>query len=438
MRITPEMPLSRRTVLRGLGATLALPLLDCMKPRSLAAAESMDQSPRLVCCYVPQGVNEAEWFPAQEGRGYRLSPTLSELTPHRNDFTLISGLGHPESAGAHEGADNWLTGADLDGTPGADYRNSQSLDQLVAARLRGQTRLPSLELSAAGGTGSTFHSHTLAFDAAGNPLPTENSPQRLFDRLFVPPDARSQAEAGRRRASDQSILDLVGGEARRLSGRLGADDRRKLDQYLASVRQTERMIADSGRWDASPRPAVSDHGLRLTADPRSRHDRTMWLDTMLDLAALALETDQTRVVTFEWDSEPGGLGSGDKNHHEMSHHLGDQTMLRELAAIDRFYVSRLKRLLDRLARREADAPLLDSTMVLYGSGMSNGATGGHSPKNVPLLLAGGRDLGLAHNRHLRFPVDSRPMCDLLLSIGQFAGLEIDRFGDSRGTLTGLS
>lgn len=186
-------PLSRRHALRGLGAMVHLPLLEAMLPRAYGQPSkfqplprSNGRQPRLICCYVPNGKNIFEWMPRDAGAGYALPPTLEPLKDLRADFSLLSGLGHPHSQGGHSGADTWLTGADLKRIPGADYTNSVSIDQLAAEVHAKQTRFPSLQLGDMSGTGSAGHSHTLSFDRGGTPLPSENSPQRLFERLFVP------------------------------------------------------------------------------------------------------------------------------------------------------------------------------------------------------------------------------------------------------------
>ncbi len=201
MLLSTRQPLARRTVLKGMGVALALPMLDAMQPRKGWAAPSqftpwessqVGPRPRMICCYVPNGVNILQWVPQDDGKDYTLSPTLEALSEHRDDFSVLSGLGHPHSQGGHSGADTWLTGANLTGTPGRDYSNQISVDQLVAESIGRETRVPSLELSDGSGTGSAGHSHTLAFDRNGTPLPAENSPRRLFERLFVPDDAASR------------------------------------------------------------------------------------------------------------------------------------------------------------------------------------------------------------------------------------------------------
>lgn len=206
--------INRRFVLRGAGACLGLPLLEAMLPSSLAAPSKfrpLDRSPsrhpRSIFCYVPNGVNILEWMPKTKGVDYELSPTLQVLADHRDHFSLLSGLGHPNSKGGHSGADTWLTGADLAAVPGKQYANAISADQVMAGIHGKETRFPSLQLSDGSGTGSAGHSHTLSFDRRGTPLPAENSPQRLFERLFVPDGSDSKKETLRRYAEKKSILD---------------------------------------------------------------------------------------------------------------------------------------------------------------------------------------------------------------------------------------
>ena len=438
--------LPRRLVLRGAGAAIALPLLDAMLPRAAAApstfeplAASAAVQPRLLCCYVPNGVNILEWVPADAGADYTLSPTLEALASYRDDFTVVSGLGHPRAKGGHSGADTWLTGADLTAKPGADYTNTVSIDQLVAAVHGPQTRYASLQLADGSGTGAAGHSHTLSFDASGTPLPAENSPKRLFDRLFVPESAADKAATLARYAERRSILDAVGRDARALDRRLGGADRKKLDEYLSSVRDTERQIERLEQWVDRPKPEVSEKGLQLASKPGDSHDRPMWLDVMLELAYLAFLTDTTRVIAFEWSREAGGFGGGGENHHELSHHGGDAGMLSKLAAIDRFHLTKLGRFLGLLkATREADGSMLDRTVVLYGSGMNSGKGGEHSPKNLPLLVAGGRRLGLKLGRHLAFdPEQHPPLSNVLVTLAQRVGVDAESFCDSTGTLDGL-
>lgn len=443
----PSSQITRRHVLRGLGAAISLPLLDAMLPRAWSApsqfkslAKSESVQPRMIFCYVPNGVNILEWVPKGSGANYTLSPTLEVLKEHRQDFTVISGLGHPASQGGHSGADTWLTGADLKAVPGADYTNSVSADQIVAERHGKQTRFSSLQLSDASGTGSAGHSHTLSFDRSGTPLPSENSPRRLFDRLFVPDNAADRAATLRRFAERKSILDSVRGEAKSLERKLGPNDKRKLDEYLGSVRETEQRVQRLESWVDVPKPNVESRDLQLGSQPQNAHDRPMWLDVMLEVSYLAFLTDTTRVISYEWSREAGGYGGGGENHHELSHHGGDADMLKKLAQIDRFHLERLGRFLSFLkTTSEADGNMLDRTLVMFGSGMNSGAGGEHSPKNLPLLVAGGHKLGLKHGQHLAFEANNHPpLSNVLLTLVQKMGVEAEAFRDSKGTLTGMS
>ncbi len=440
--------LSRRHFLRGVGVCVSLPLLEAMLPRSLFAAPSQFKPlaksngvhPRWIACYVPNGKNILEWVPKDSGPNYTLSPTLETLKDHRADFTVLSGLGHPASPGGHSGADTWLTGANLKSVPGADYSNSISADQVIAELHGKQTRFPSLQLSDGSGTGSAGHSHTLSFDRSGTPLPSENSPKRLFERLFVPETAADREATLKRYAEKRSILDNVLEDAKALHRQLGRNDQQKLDEYLGSVRQTEQRVERLTGWIDVPKPVVDAANLQLASQPQNGHDRPMWLDVMLELSYLSFLTDTTRVIAFEWSREAGGFGGGGENHHELSHHGGDKDMLAKLASIDRFHLARLSRFLDLLkATEEAGGNMLDNTMILYGSGMNSGEGGEHSPKNLPLLVAGGHKLGFKHGQHLAFdPKSHPPLSNVLLTVAQKMGIETDKFSDSKGTLTGLT
>ncbi|MCA8996059.1 MAG: DUF1552 domain-containing protein [Planctomycetaceae bacterium] len=423
---------------------MSLPLLDAMLPRVQAApskfaplAKSQARQPRMICCYIPNGVNILEWTPKTSGRDYELSPTLSVLEQHREDFTVISGIGHPASQGGHSGADTWLTGADLTAVPGSDYANSQSIDQVVAEVHGKQTRFASLQLSDQSGTGSAGHSHTLSFDRSGTPLPAENSPKRLFERLFVPETAADRQATLRRYAEKKSILDSVLGDAQALHRRLGTSDQRKLDEYLTSVRETEDRVHRLEDWVDIPKPEIDSKHLQLGSQPHNAHDRPMWIDVMLELSYLAFLTDTTRVITYEWSREAGGYGGGGENHHELSHHGGDAGMLKQLGVIDRFHLARLDRFLTFLkSTSEAEGNMLGRTVVLFGSGMNSGEGGEHSPKNIPTIIAGGQELGLQHGQHVAFDPDNHPpMNNVLLSMAHAMGVERETFADASGTLS---
>lgn len=449
MQASRPFHLSRRHVLRAAGVALSLPLLDAMQGRGPGAQaadskfkpleRSTAAQPRAIFCYVPNGVNILEWVPSSEGAQYELSPTLKALEEVRDEFTVVTGLGHPRCTGGHSGADTWLTGADLKSVPGKDYANSMSIDQLIAEKLGVQTRFPSLQWSDLSGTGSAGHSHTLSFDRSGTPLPAEDSPRRVFERMFVPESAQDRQETLRRYAEKRSILDNVLSESKRLAQRIGKEDQRKMDEYLSSVRNTELRIERLEQWIDRPKPEVDGSLLQLAMQPNNAHDRPMWIDVMLELAYLAFITDSTRVISFEWSREAGGYGGGGENHHELSHHGGDAGMLQKLAAIDRFHLSKLKRFIELLKKTpEGDQSMLDKTAIVYGSGMNSGEGGDHSPKNLPLIVAGGRGLGLKHGRHVKFNPDQHPpLTNLLLEVAQRVGVESESFSDSTGTLSQL-
>lgn len=438
--------LSRRHVLRGIGACLSLPLLDAMLPRAFARPStyeplksSLGVQPRMICCYVPNGVNIMEWVPETSGKDYKLSKSLEALTDLRDDFTVISGIGHPASKGGHSGADTWLTGADLQAVPGSDYTNTISADQVVAEVHGKHTRFPSLQLSDSSGTGAAGHSHTLSFDRSGTPVPAADSPRRLFERLFVPESAGDREATLRRYAEKKSILDSVLSEANALHRRLGKNDQEKFDQYLSSVRETEQRLERLEAWIDIPKPEVNAAGLQLESQPHNAHDRPMWIDVMMELSYLAFATDTTRVITYEWSREAGGYGGGGENHHELSHHGGDAGMLQKLGVIDRFHLSQLARFMQFLkATQDGEGNMLDHTMILFGSGMNSGKGGDHSPKNLPLLAAGGQRFGFKHGQHLAFDEDNHPpMSNVLLTMIQKMGVETDSFRDASGTLNGL-
>jgi hypothetical protein len=433
-------PLDRRTLLRAAGTCLAPPFLEAMVPRRLLSrapsnSGSNVRPPRMLFCYVPNGVNQADWMPQDAGPNWTTSRSLEVLKDFRAEMTVISGVCHARSRGGHSGADTWLTGADLEGTPGKDYQNSQSVDQAAAEVHGRRTRFPSLELSFHGGTGSPGHSHTLSFDRIGSPLPTQRNPQRLFDRLFSPDGPADREAALRRYAEQKSILDEILADARSLSSKLGQEDRRKLDEYLVSVRETELRIRRLRDWIDIPKAEVSSQGLDLAAHPNP-HDARAWLDCMLDLCCLALETDTTRIIAFEWAREAGGPAANGADHHAYSHHGGDPSMLAKVAEVDRFHLEKLSRLLGRLrTTKEADGTLLDRTMVLFGSGIGDGNS--HMKENLPLVLAGGSRLGLKHGSHLKFDGTRPPLANVLLTMLQAMGVERSTFSDGTGTLEGL-
>ncbi|MCE9606171.1 MAG: DUF1552 domain-containing protein [Planctomycetia bacterium] len=398
--------LDRRRFVRGVGAALALPLLDAMLPiRARAAAADVTKPRRSVFVYIPNGVNGMTWQCTQAGREFDLSPSLKPLEKHRADLTVFSGLHHPNCLGqAHVCADTWLTGAKIEAQSGRKYENSISCDQLMAEVVGRQTRFPSLELSVSAGTGQPFNSTTLAFSRDGVPLPAEDNPKLVFQRLFG--EAVGGVEAQRAQLTKRrSVLDAVLEDAKSLRLGLGQVDRSKLDEYLHSVRDVEQRIERLDSWLNVPKPVLKRNDSEPFQRDVSKAQAGDYWRTMFDLIVLALRTDMTRVVTYMNGSEVIGLAIPElkitQGRHNLSHHNGDPVVLERLANSDAFIMQQFAHFLDSLrAVHDGDEPLLDRTMVLLGSGMSYGHS--HSNSNLPMLLAGGRGLGLKHGQHIDY------------------------------------
>ena len=399
--------LDRRHALRGLGAIIALPLLDAMCPLSAAAppaAETAAKPRRSVFVYIPNGVNGMTWQVKKPGRGFELSTALAPLAAHRDALTVFSGLHHPNGIGsAHVCADLWLTGAKLD-DKGRSARNSVSCDQLMAEVTSRQTRFASLELSITAGVGQPNNTTTLAFSRDGVPLPAEENPRTVFNRLFVPDPGGAKAEEERLKTG-RSILDSVLGAAKSLRRGLGSEDYSKLDENLHAVRDVEQRTERLESWLDVPKPvlgkAESDRFQRNV--PKAQAGE--YYRTMYDLIVLAFRTDVTRVVTYLSGSEGVGLAIPEigisQQRHSLSHHNCDPEILDRLTRCDAFLMQQFAYFLDQLkAVKEDGESLLDRTMVLTGSGMSYGH--GHGNANLPIILAGGSGLGLKHGQHLDY------------------------------------
>ena len=392
--------LSRRHFLRGLGATMALPLLDAMIP--LRAADAVAKPRRSVFVYIPNGVNGMTWQVTKAGRGYEMSAALKPLEAHREEFTVFSGLHHPNGLGqAHVCADTWLTGAKIDAQSARQYHNTISVDQLMAEVTSQHTRFGSLELSISSGTGQPNNSSTLAFSRDVVPLPAEDNPRNVFDRLFgEEPGGIPAQRAGLNKR--RSVLDAVLDEAKSLRLALGTEDGTKLDEYLHSVRDVEQRTERLDAWLDVPKPKVDAAPFHRNV---SKAQAGEYYRTMYDLIVLALRTDMTRVVSYMSGSEGNGLAIPEigitQSRHQLSHHNGDPEVLGRLAKSDAFIMQQFAYFLDKLkAEMDGDTPLLDRTMVLFGSGMSYGHS--HSNSNLPILLAGGSGLGLKHGQHIDY------------------------------------
>ena len=402
--------LNRRHFLRGFGTTVALPLLDAMIPmRASAAAASKPK--RSVFVYIPNGVNGMTWQCVKSGHDYELSESLKPLAKHKGDITVFSGLHHPNGLGqAHVCADTWLTGAKIDAQSGRKYENTISCDQMMAESVGTQTRFPSLELSISSGTGHPFGTSTLAFSRDGVPLPAEDNPKTIFSRLFGEEPGGIAAQRTRL-LKRRSVLDEVLEDASALRRELGKDDRTKLDEYLHAVRDVEQRTERLDAWLDVPKPKVDAKLAAPFQRDVSKSQAGEYWRTMFDIIVLALRTDMTRVVTYMNGTEGNGLAIPEiqitQARHNLSHHNGDPVVLERLAKSDAFIMQQFAHFLGELTNvKDGEEPLLDRTMVLFGSGMSYGHS--HCNSNLPILLAGGKGLGFKHGQHIDY---NRPHID---------------------------
>ncbi|HVJ69033.1 MAG TPA: DUF1552 domain-containing protein [Caulifigura sp.] len=399
--------MSRRHVLQGVGVALALPHLECM-----AAVESSPK--RSVFLYIPNGVNTLTWQIESAGTDFQFSGPLQSLGRHRQDVTPISGLHHPLVVGKHHNCDKvWLTGADVPGD-GGPFRNTVSVDQLMAEVQGAQTRFASVELAIEG--------HSLAWSRDGIQLPAERNTVQLFNTLFGV--EKESKEAIRRRLTRRgSVLDAISDDARRVNGQLGSNDRSKLDEYLTAVRQVEQRTQRADEWLNIPKPKLApDDAGRLSR----KLDMTVvaaYQQLFYDLIVMALRTDSTRVITCMIGSESSGGAIPDigisQTRHGLSHHNGDPEQLRRLTQADTFLVEQFSGFLDKL-KTTTDAngqPLLDTTQILFGSGMAYGHS--HGNANLPTILAGGHAMGYRHGQHVDFNLPKIGKYDLTDSNGHY-------------------
>ena len=419
------MNIGRRTFLRAAGVSLALPWLEALVPARARAAEGVAGPPRrMVCVCAPLGLHAPNLIPQKTGKDYELTPYLELLKDFRDDYTVISGLSHPEVESGHDSIFSFLTAAPHP-EQRAGFRNSISLDQLAAEQIGDQTRFPSLVLSSEG--------FSLSWTRTGALVPSDCWPSSVFARLFLegrPDDVQAQI---RRLRDGQSILDQVGDQTRKMQSGLGSGDREKLDEYFSSVRELERRLVKAEEWSKKPKPKVDAKPPQDVANPADLVGRTRLL---FDLTHLALQTDSTRLVTIlllGTSLVPPIPGVSD-GHHNLSHHGQDEAKLKQLKIVETEKVKLLGDLLTKLKQsQEAGGSLLDRTTVFFGSNLGNASS--HSCKNLPVLLAGG---GFKHGQHLAFdPARPPPLCNLYVSMLQRLGIEADKFGSSSGTLTGL-
>ena len=443
-----KLSLPRRTFLRGLGATVALPLLDAMVPALTAEARTAARPVRrLGFIYIPNGAVMQQWTPAETGPGYALSPILQPLAPFRDQLTVVSGLAHGQAEplgdgnGEHSRASStWLNGIHPKQTEGSDVQAGITADQLAAQHIGRDTPLPSLELAIDldGLVGncengySCVYLNTVAWRSPTTPLPMENNPRVVFERLFGDGGTTEQRVAEMRR--DRSILDSVTDDLADLERSIGKGDRARLDQYLDSIRALERRITLSEAQSADAElPALA----RPVGIPDNFEDHVR---LMFDLVSLAWQADITRVFTFMLGRELGGrtyphLGVPDP-HHGLSHHRNDPEKLDKLARINTYHVGLFTHLLENL-RTAPDGlgSVLDHAMVMYGGGL--GDSNDHAHFDLPEIVVGGGAGRLEGGRHLRYPKDT-PVNNLLVSMLDKVGVSAGNFGDTTGRIKELA
>jgi len=414
------MKIPRRTFLRAAGISLALPWLE-----ALAAAPAREPR-RMICICAPLGLHPDYFFPQQAGRDYALSPYLEIVGEFREEMTVISGLAHAGmgSSFAHQASASFLTGIPGAGRPG--FRNAISLDQLAAEHIGTQTRFPSLALSGEGAGG-------LSWTRTGALIPADNSPSKVFARLFLEGRAEEVQEQMRRLEDGRSILDDVSTQAKSMRAKLGSEDRDKLEEYLTSVRELEQRMVNDQSWARKPKPKVDAKPPTDVANAADLISRTRLL---FDLTHLALQTDSTRLVTIMLGGSTfappiPGVSLG---HHDLSHHGKDPSKLAQLKLVEVETMKTVRDLLVKLRQSKEDSTtLLDRTTVFLGSNLGDGSS--HSTSNLPVLLAGG---GFRHGQHLHFdPKNPPPLCNLYVNLLQRLGIATGKFSTSTSTLTGL-
>jgi hypothetical protein len=418
MNFATKRHLDRRTFLRGTGTALALPFLDAMLPAFATRAQAAvaQPPPRFLAMCATLGFHTPFLFPKETGADYTLTPYLEPLQNLRSNFSVISGLQHEEQNGAngHTSEMTWLTSAKHPGLAG--FKNTISIDQLIADHIGSQTRFPSLIL----GTGS----ESMSWSSSGVPLPAESSPSRAFQQLFVagtPSEIEAQIKSLTR---GRSILDTVLGQAKKLHSNLGQRDQEKLDEYLSAVRDLEGRLVQNEAWVQRPKPKVD---AKPPTDIQARTDAIGKMNLMQDLIVLALQTDSTRTITLRLN----GMNAvpeieGVKNDwHNLSHHGQDEAKIEELKVIELAEFTAFAGFLTKLQAHS----LLDSTSVLFGSNLGNASA--HQTANLPLILAGG---GYKHGRHIAINKDQHVFSNLFVSLAQRMGVETDQFGFSTSTL----
>jgi hypothetical protein len=443
--------LDRRTFLRGVGAAIALPMLDSMTPAmaSPAAREAAKAPIRLAFTYVPNGVTMKDWRPEAEGADFEFTRILKPLEPFRKDLLVLSGLEHHNAEALGDGAGDharagacFLTGAHPRKTSGADIQAGVSVDQVVARSLSSTTRLPSLELGCedsrtVGNCDSGYscaYTNSISWRGPSTPMPPETNPRIVFERLFGSEDfSADPATRARRAAVRKSVLDVVNERTQSLVRDLGASDRRKLDEYLTGVREVERQIEMAEKDQRRFTPDIE----KPTGIPVEFAD---YVKIMCDLQVLAFQADLTRVATMMFGREGSvrtyrEIGVPDP-HHPITHHRNLPELIEKVTKINTYHTTLFAYYLDRLKNtKDGDGTLLDRSMVVYGSAICDGNS--HTHVNLPILLAGGGNGRLRPGRHIAYPKGT-PATNLYLALLERVDLPTQHLGDSTGVLQGLS
>ncbi len=427
--------LPRRTFLRGLGVGLSLPLLDAMRPAVLSAAEKkLDPETvptrRMLAICNNLGLLPEQFFPHDAGHGYTLSPYLKTLEPHRDDFTVFSGVWHPDVDGGHPADICFLTAAPHPGSGG--FRNTISLDQFISEHLGHLTRFPSMTL----GVNVQQGQRSLSWTGAGVLIPCEENPRKVYEQLFLQGSPAEVREQVRRLQLGQSIMDAVAGQTKSLVRQVGPRDRERIDQYLTGVRELELRLESAKQWEHVPKPEPRGEAPVYLDDPKAYMEKVR---LMYDMSKLALETDSTRAITLLLDSvnSPAINVEGTEitdGYHNLSHHGKNDDKMAQLEVIDQWHMRLLDELFTNMKNiNEGADNLLDRTMIVYGSNLGNANT--HVTTNLPVLFAGG---GFRHGSHLAFDTaNNYPLPNLFVSMLQRLGLPVDRFATSTGTMRGL-
>ena len=416
------MKIDRRNFLRAAGISLGLPTLE-----SFGASSEQPSPRRMIAINQDLGFIPKLFFPKGKGREYELSSYLERIACHRDQFTVFSGLSHPGVDGGHRADKSFLTAAPHPGR--ASFRNTISLDQLMANEVGHETRFRSFSLS-------INDSRSLSYTQAGVEIPTIKSASELYKKMFLQGDQKAieaQVERLKRRGS---ILDVVMGQSKALNKRVTTADRERIDQFETAVRSLELRLTEAQAWEMRPKPKVD---AQMPDYPSDKKQFFEMIRMMNDMSRLALQTDSTRVITLFLGSvrTPGvdfGNGRTIGGYHNISHHGKDEAKLKQLAEIEIGQMELLNELLQNLKDvEEADGTLLDHTMVLYGCHMGDANI--HNNKNLPVILAGG---GFKHGQHLAFSGENNtPLANLYVSMLENMGLEKSQFASSTGTLTGL-